>query len=514
MARWLMALVASSATFGLADVLCDICITEHEVDEHDQTVETAADEDEDEEEGVELSNSSTPCTSVAYQRSPTVAQHGALEAPTFDERLAASAAAVEEEEGLSGSQDAAIAGIVTTAYLFVRGLYWLVGYFMSQPSSSEVLTSATAVSGSIKLRWSPTTHVQWWLAMLGGASAFMHYFCLLKAFEGAPSTVLLPLVQVASVSVLLGSSVVAWYRHEPWITPTHAIAYLLMFIGGILPACAGQLSKLMRREFWRQTFVSYAICSEFALGLHDLMLSATSYSSQPQVAAAPMGSAEGGALPGQTASASAVSTAPAEGGGDTADSYEFFLWSRCSFICTFSLMYLCSPTLYAELRDLLSGRIGNKFVVLSAISEGLTIVGFYLASIAYGLFYQAGIVHAAEASLSQLINLCLAYVFLRCFGIGRSSAVSSMSIKLVSFVMVTIGLFLCTLENEAQRPELRLREAATREGLRQLPGTLPSMELAGSALPGAAVSTAMSPAMGAVALGAAQRMLRRRSRRL
>jgi len=40
------------------------------------------------------------------------------------------------------------------------------------------------------------------------------------------------------------------------------------------------------------------------------------------------------------------------------------------------------------------------------------------------------------------------------------------------------------------------------------------MELASSALPGAAVSTAMSPAMGAVALGAAQRMLRRRSRRL
>ena len=105
-----MALVASSATFGLADVLCDICITEHEVDEHDQTVETAADEDEDEEEGVELSNSGMACTSVAYQRSPTAAQHGALEAPTFDERLAASAAAVEEEEGLSGSQDAAIAG--------------------------------------------------------------------------------------------------------------------------------------------------------------------------------------------------------------------------------------------------------------------------------------------------------------------------------------------------------------------------------------------------------------------
>jgi hypothetical protein len=41
-------------------------------------------------------------------------------------------------------------------------------------------------------------------------------------------------------------------------------------------------------------------------------------------------------------------------------------------------------------------------VLLSAVSEALTIVGFYLASIAYGLFYQAGVVHAAEASLSQV----------------------------------------------------------------------------------------------------------------
>ena len=73
------------------------------------------------------------------------------------------------------------------------------------------------------------------------------------------------------------------------------------------------------------------------------------------------------------------------------------------------MIYLSNRNLYGELRDLLSGVIEQKYVFLSAISEGLTIVGFYLASIAYGLFYQAGIVHAAEASLSQLLNLMLAY---------------------------------------------------------------------------------------------------------
>ena len=110
-------------------------------------------------------------------------------------------------------------------------------------------------------------------------------------------------------------------------------------------------------------------------------------------------------------------------------------------------MYLLSPKLYTQLRDLLSGRVAMKYIGLSAVSEGLTILGFYLASIAYGLFSQAAIVHAAEASLSQLLNLLIAYLLLRGFGVGRVSAVGSMTAKLVSFVMVTLGLFLCTLDD-------------------------------------------------------------------
>ena len=121
-------------------------------------------------------------------------------------------------------------------------------------------------------------------AMLGGTMSFFHYFFLLKAFEGAPSTVLLPLVQarlqlarvarggtravtvaaeparriaillsqVASVSVLLGSSVIAVLRREQWITPVHALAYVLMFVGGILPATGGHLNVLFKRAFWKK----------------------------------------------------------------------------------------------------------------------------------------------------------------------------------------------------------------------------------------------------------------------
>ena len=323
------------------------------------------------------------------------------------------------------------------------GLYWLL---LSGRGSGA--GGAAAASSLTLLRWRPSTHYQWWLAMLGGGMNFLHYFFFLKAFEGAPSTVLLPLVQVASVSVFLGSSVVALLRHEPWITPTHALAYCLMFIGGILPACAGNLSALLERSFWRQNFVTFAIAAEFSLGLHDLMLSGCAYKSPAaQLATA---TADGGAA---AAAVGGGSSGGELGGGgsseDSSESFEFFVWSRFSFIATFVGIYSASPSLYSELRELLSGRIEKKYVALSAISESLTIVGFYLASIAYGLFYQAGIVHAAEASLSQLLNLLIAYLLLKCFGLGRASAVSGMRVKFVSFVMVTIGLFLCTFDADA-----------------------------------------------------------------
>ena len=68
--------------------------------------------------------------------------------------------------------------------------------------------------------------------------------------------------------------------------------------------------------------------------------------------------------------------------------------------------------------------------------------------------------HAAEASLSQLLNLMLAYVLLRGCGVGRSSAVAAMRIKFVSFVMVTLGLFLCTFEAERPRAHPHLGPAA------------------------------------------------------
>lgn len=186
MLRWLTALIASSFTFALADVLCDICITESEADS--RKVETADDDDDVSEPGIEMSSLNRGGR-YEQEQTPQPARYRALGEPKAVPFEGDDVDGHEEDHGLSGAQDAAIAGLITIVALVFSIIHW---FLLSAPATDAL---ATARKGSFTLRWRPSTHLQWWLAMLGGASVFLHYFFLLKAFEGAPSTVLLPLVQ-------------------------------------------------------------------------------------------------------------------------------------------------------------------------------------------------------------------------------------------------------------------------------------------------------------------------------
>ena len=232
MLKWLASLVFSSLTFAIADVLCDICIAER--DEDSKTVESAADDEDTELVETQSQAGAPDAKQDRFVRdSDGLQMLGVLSRPNAGPRYkqvagnsqaramgsSAQPAAQEELVALTGEQDAAIAGahspgmrsrrcvalarssalrgsphatlcrsppsgIVTILMLLVTVVYTICQTWSSE-RSNEVL----------HLRWGPTTHVQFWFAMLGGSCAFMHYFFLLKAFEGAPSTVLLPLVQ-------------------------------------------------------------------------------------------------------------------------------------------------------------------------------------------------------------------------------------------------------------------------------------------------------------------------------
>ena len=201
-----MRVCCPAAHFPTNCCLPSLAVTEAEDEERVHTVETAAETDDEDAEGIEMAVVATKkkaSPDFDAEKTPGAPRYTALgdDAKSshkgFDSELEA---AHEGGEGLSGAQDAAIAGIVTIVGLVCTVLYWLITSGPASLSSS----AAPALDGSSKglaaLRWRPTTHLQWWFAMLGGAMAFLHYFFLLKAFEGAPSTVLLPLVQVSDAA--------------------------------------------------------------------------------------------------------------------------------------------------------------------------------------------------------------------------------------------------------------------------------------------------------------------------
>jgi hypothetical protein len=103
------------------------------------------------------------------------------------------------------------AGFTNMAGLFAAGSYWYM-----RGTSGEGLSLLGGGSGTLAggargevvaaaqaavFVWGPTTHIEFWAAMAGGVLTFAHYYLLLKAFEGASSTVLLPLVQVTQRDV-------------------------------------------------------------------------------------------------------------------------------------------------------------------------------------------------------------------------------------------------------------------------------------------------------------------------
>ena len=213
---WLLALVGGSLAFAIADILCDIVISEGD----STSVESA--EDSDAEEGTEMA--STPRRSPVPSKAskPGYAQLQSTPVlppraePAWSEPSPAKASYLADgqsaDASLSGTQDAAISGLVTATWLLGSVAYKLL-----------LAPGALARASAVEMRWRPDTHIEFWFAMLGGLCAFLHNFYLLKAFEGAPSTVLLPLIQVASIWVLLGSSVLAPFRGHSKAILTMAI---------------------------------------------------------------------------------------------------------------------------------------------------------------------------------------------------------------------------------------------------------------------------------------------------
>jgi hypothetical protein len=87
--------------------------------------------------------------------------------------------------------------------------------------------------------------------------------------------------------------------------------------------------------------------------------------------------------------------------------------------------------------------VSARFFATSLIGESLSVLGVGLVTFSYSSFYEPSVVNAVEGGLQQLFNLLFALATHRLLGWGKG--VDQVSVKVVSFVLVAVGLGLSTV---------------------------------------------------------------------
>ncbi|KAF2075641.1 hypothetical protein CYY_003064 [Polysphondylium violaceum] len=306
---------------------------------------------------------------------------------------------------LTGEQDAIISGIVM--FFCVAIVHFMVGDSTIY-SFYSTYTQTKGVTESGQDRIEPS--VVFYTALFSGIFQSFSLIYLLKSFEISSSTIIVPLMQLNSVFILplsiflsmLSYSYPILSTFHKIITPTHLVAFILIFFGGFYPSLEGDWMQLTRSQFWRQKSVSQVLLSDFLIAIYYLI----------------------------------VSFCTNETGGMSSTSFLVIsIYGNC---LTFLALIVFNKR-FKESAFSLSG-IPRKYVVLSAIGEILSLAGYFFVSISYHLYYNSGIVSAAEGALNQFFNLIVAILLRKFLRFGRD--VKRVREKLYSCIIVSIGLVL------------------------------------------------------------------------
>jgi len=264
------------------------------------------------------------------------------------------------------------------------------------------------------------------LAAVGGVFHFSAYLATLCAFSSASSTVITPLMQLSALWMLPFSLSAALFGFATFIRPIHLLSVALICSGGFLPAAHGSLSSVASSSFWRQSAVRYVVLGELLICCYNVLLHQATFGLFAQGGEQKGVASDGGPL------------IDADGTGTT---MRFFLVSRTmnglSCICLFATV----PRLRSQVWALRC--VGARFFASSLLGECLSTFGVCLVTFSYSSFYEPSVVNAVEGGLQQLFNLLFAVATHRLLGWGRG--VDQVSVKLVSFCLVSAGLCLSTL---------------------------------------------------------------------
>jgi len=441
---WLLAIVGSTVSWAIADLILDVTIGEEPEGAPDKQAavvsaivqpELGSDDDlpDDESLSTAATSSTAGAEGVQQRRRPRKnsdpEKKGLIRSNSGTSPSAGSHAVTPHggHQHMTGDQDTAVAGLVTLLIVYAMCLQrWISHRRLAQDFEQKRLAGDySQVSSGVGGVWSPFHDHEWWVAALSGLLLFWHYQTLYWAYDTAPSTVINPLLQVSSTWVLLGTAIPAMITGSNFIQPFDLFCYAIIVVGGLLPSLQGDLKTMLRWTFWKQSFVKNAVLSEITLGLYDLLLSWVIKS---------------GKLEGQGS----------EGGPNVLEN-EFFFIAWCWFVISFAFAYGLHPRLQEEYQDL--RKISPKIIALAGLGQVIMFIGYYSSQFGYSWFYQASVVHAAEASMAQGFNLIAAFIAKRFFNVGRDSAIQGMRYKVISVVVVSIGLFLIAFQDLASGRE-------------------------------------------------------------
>lgn len=229
---WLLPLLLAAFTWGISEIFCDACIDDGEFDASSVKKEDLA--------------------QTLRNLYASIICGGDM----FREPAGGGNALMASRGGkLSGEQGTAIAGVVMVpCALFLH---------TSLPATESIYAHEQSVTI---------------LAMVAGVTQGLAALTLYKAYETAPSTLIVPMTQLTAVMTLFVSLVVASIAPRypdllgalegSFITGKDMVAYVIILFGGLYPVAKGNVGEMMKKEFWRQPFVTFVL-------LNDLFLAVT-----------------------------------------------------------------------------------------------------------------------------------------------------------------------------------------------------------------------------------------------
>ena len=119
--------------------------------------------------------------------------------------------------------------------------------------------------------------VRFAVTLVAGTMHFCSYYLTLCAFKTASSTIITPLLQLSAVWILLLSWMLSVLGLHKQITTMHLASVLLIFVGGFLPACRGDLRSMLGGRFWRQSAVAYCLSGELLVCAYTLLVHQCTY---------------------------------------------------------------------------------------------------------------------------------------------------------------------------------------------------------------------------------------------